>query len=207
MPTSLLVDMVTSESHISQGNKVVQHCHSDDFSQIAKYGKGKLQERVCPKCEYKSEIQTPGVYVLGNGCIKVYSEDDEFQCPRCGFTEDVDDPKEGQSEQDLPLEQSKEKKEADTGEEKKANKKRKLPKQAVHANIFADLKTYQNEADEKFSKLMEEQGKEEFNLRKQELQAYTDSMALLARAISGQNTIHTQQYVYNEGTSQTLFRL
>ena len=54
---------------------------------------------------------------------------------------------------------------------------------------------------------MEEQGKEEFNLRKQELQAYTDSMALLARAISGQNTIHTQQYVYDEGTSQTLFRL
>ena len=77
----------------------------------------------------------------------------------------------------------------------------------MHANIFADLKTYQNEADEKFSKLMEEQGKEEFNLRKQELQAYTDSMALLARAISGQNTIHTQQYVYDEGTSQTLFRL
>lgn len=25
---------------------------------IAKYGKGKLQERVCPKCEYKSEIQS-----------------------------------------------------------------------------------------------------------------------------------------------------
>ena len=24
---------------------------------IAKYGKGKLQERVCPKCEYKSEIR------------------------------------------------------------------------------------------------------------------------------------------------------
>ena len=55
---------------------------------IAKYGKGKLQERVCPKCEYKSEIQTAGVHVLGSGCIKVYSEDDEFQCPRCGFTED-----------------------------------------------------------------------------------------------------------------------
>ena len=82
-----------------------------------------------------------------------------------------------------------------------------MPKQAVHANIFADLKTYQNEADEKFLKLMEEEGKEEFNLRKQELQAYTDSMALLARAISGQNTIHTLQYVYDEGTSQTLFRL
>ena len=90
--------------------------------------------------------------------------------------------------------------EADTGEERKANKKQKLPKQAVHANIFADLKTYQNEADEKFLKLMEEQGKEE-------VQAYTDSMALLARAISGQNTIHTQQYVYLEGTSQTLFSL
>lgn len=96
-----------------------------------------------------------------------------------------------------------------TGEGKKANnqRKRKLSKQAGYENVLADFTSYQKEADDKFLKLIEQQGKDDVDLRKLELQAYTDSMALLARAIAGQNTAHTQQFVYDEETSQTLYRL
>ena len=67
----------------------------------------------------------------------------------------------------------------------------------MYENTFADIKSYQKEVKEKFVKMIEEQGKEDVYLRKQELQAYTDSMALLASAISGQNTARTQQqFVY-----------
>ena len=60
----------------------------------------------------------------------------------------------------------------------------------------------------KILKLFEEQSKEDVKLRKQELQAYTDSMALLASAISGQNTARNQQqFVYDEENSKTLFSL
>ena len=80
---------------------------------------------------------------------------------------------------------------------RKTAKKRKLSKQAVYENMFADFTSYQKDADGKFLKLIEEQGKEDVNLRKQELQAYTDSMALLASAISDQNTARNQQqFVY-----------
>ena len=59
-----------------------------DLEMIAKYGEGTIQEKKCPKCEYKGEIQTAGVNLLGCGCIKVYSSDDDFHCPQCGFTEE-----------------------------------------------------------------------------------------------------------------------
>ena len=96
-----------------------------------------------------------------------------------------------------------------TGEGKKANnqRKRKLSKQAGYENVLADFTSYQKEADDKFLKLIEQQGKDDVDLRKLELQGYTDSMALLARTIAGQNTAHTQQFVYDEETSQTLYRL
>ena len=51
---------------------------------MAKYGKGKSYEDTCPNCGAAVEgLQSAGVHDMGNGCIKVYSEADQFVCPKC----------------------------------------------------------------------------------------------------------------------------
>lgn len=71
-----------------------------------------------------------------------------------------------------------------TGEGKKANnqRKRKLSKQAGYENVLADFTSYQKEADDKFLKLIEQQGKDDVDLRKLELQAYADSMGSVGQS-------------------------
>ena len=46
-----------------------------------KYGEGSVIEKPCPDCGYVVELQSSGVHTTDNGCVKVYCEDDEFNCP------------------------------------------------------------------------------------------------------------------------------
>ena len=54
------------------------------MSMEEKYGKGILLKEVCDTCGYEAEdLHSAGVHENENGCIRVYSEDDKFVCPRC----------------------------------------------------------------------------------------------------------------------------
>ena len=37
----------------------------------------------CNTCDYEKEVHSAGVHMSTDGSLKVYSEDDEFQCPNC----------------------------------------------------------------------------------------------------------------------------
>lgn len=54
---------------------------------IQKYGEGSVFEKTCPDCGYVVELQSSGVHISDNGCTKVYCEDDEFNCPKCSYTD------------------------------------------------------------------------------------------------------------------------
>lgn len=48
-----------------------------------KYGDGEIVSETCRKCGYQADLCTAGTFESVNGCIKVYSEADEFICPVC----------------------------------------------------------------------------------------------------------------------------
>ena len=124
---------------------------------------------------------------------------------------DDDDPLEGPSVQDqLPENENKNTK-TGTGEGKKANnqRKRKLSKQAGYENDLADFTSYQKEADTKFLKLIEQKVKvkkmlisESWSFKHTQIQWLCWPGLLLVRILA-----HTQQFVYDQETSQTLYRL
>jgi predicted RNA-binding Zn-ribbon protein involved in translation (DUF1610 family) len=56
---------------------------------IDKYGEGTAYEKECPECGYKCDFRTAGVH-LGDEdsqSLRVYSQDDDFLCPKCGFAD------------------------------------------------------------------------------------------------------------------------
>ena len=71
----------------------------------------------------------------------------------------------------------------------------------------------QKESDEKILEEMKHQVKVDAELRKQELKAYTDSMALLANAISSRQQTTVQQplsnqfYFEDENSTKTYYKL
>ena len=38
----------------------------------------------CQKCGHQATLASAGVHESENGCIRVYSDDDEYVCPNCG---------------------------------------------------------------------------------------------------------------------------
>jgi len=50
-----------------------------------KYGVGQIDNETCPLCGYEAELLSAGLHVSSSGCFRLYSEDDEFQCHKCGF--------------------------------------------------------------------------------------------------------------------------
>ena len=56
---------------------------------VQKYGQGEVSIRKCETCNFKKIIHSSGVHHDEGGCVKVYSEEDEFSCPNC----DEDEPK------------------------------------------------------------------------------------------------------------------
>ena len=54
---------------------------------VQKYGAGTVIEKPCPDCGYVVHLQSSGVHTADNGCIKVYCEDDELNCPKRSYTE------------------------------------------------------------------------------------------------------------------------
>jgi hypothetical protein len=52
---------------------------------IKKYGEGKKLEKKCINCGTATKIRTSGVHISDNGCIGVFSDDDDFECSDCGY--------------------------------------------------------------------------------------------------------------------------
>jgi len=48
-----------------------------------KYGVGEVFSKSCPSCSYVQELSSAGVHESDNGIIRVYTDDDEFICPKC----------------------------------------------------------------------------------------------------------------------------
>ena len=49
-----------------------------------KYGCGATIDWECQKCGHQAMLASAGVHESENGCICVYSDDDEYVCPNCG---------------------------------------------------------------------------------------------------------------------------
>ena len=49
---------------------------------MQKYGQGEVSIRKCETCNFEKIIHSGGVHHDG-GCVKLYSEEDEFSCPNC----------------------------------------------------------------------------------------------------------------------------
>lgn len=49
---------------------------------VEKYGHGEVFTETCPTCGFQEELYSSGVHE-SSGCLKIYSVDDEFECPRC----------------------------------------------------------------------------------------------------------------------------
>ena len=49
-----------------------------------KYGCGATIDWECQKCGHQAMLALAGVHESENGCICVYSDDDEYVCPNCG---------------------------------------------------------------------------------------------------------------------------
>jgi Zn finger protein HypA/HybF involved in hydrogenase expression len=45
----------------------------------------------CHTCNYEQKIYTGGVHESDTGSLRVYSEDDQFHCPRCDRDKHVTD--------------------------------------------------------------------------------------------------------------------
>lgn len=58
-----------------------------EYDLAKKYGEGSVIERPCPECGFIVELQSSGVHSNDNGCVTVYSQDDDFDCPRCSRTD------------------------------------------------------------------------------------------------------------------------
>ena len=56
---------------------------------VQKYGQGEVSIQKCETCNYEKIIHSSGVHHDEGGCVKVYSEEDEFSCPNC----DEDEPR------------------------------------------------------------------------------------------------------------------
>ena len=54
---------------------------------VQKYGEGSVIGKPCADCGYVVELESSGVHTTDNGCVKVYCEDDEFNCPNCSYTD------------------------------------------------------------------------------------------------------------------------
>lgn len=79
--------------------------------------------------------------------------------------------------------------------------------QVAFENAMKEHNTYLKESDKMFLSEMKEEGAKERELRKEELAAYKDSMALLANAIAGRSQPVQQPYynVHHDIDSQQTF--
>ena len=79
--------------------------------------------------------------------------------------------------------------------------------QVAFENAMKEHNTYLKESDKMFLSQMKEEGAKERELRKEELAAYKDSMALLANAIGGRSQPVQQPYynVHHDIDSQQTF--
>ena len=50
---------------------------------IKKYGKSQSHIKKCNMWEYEQVINSAGVMNLNSGCVRVYTDDDQFSCPNC----------------------------------------------------------------------------------------------------------------------------
>ena len=50
---------------------------------VQKYGEGTVTVKKCDSCTYEKEIHSSGVHESEGGSLKIYSEEDEFSCPKC----------------------------------------------------------------------------------------------------------------------------
>ena len=99
------------------------------------------------------------------------------------------------------------------GSTRSVKKKQRLSKQEEFKKCMEEFAKFQKESDEKFLEEMKHQTNVDAELRKQELKAYTDSMALLAKAISSrqqpsvQQPLSNQCYFEDENIGKTYYRL
>lgn len=55
---------------------------------MEKYGTGTTFSRNCPQCNHQVDgLETSGCHFTENGGMKIYCEDDTFECPKCFFKE------------------------------------------------------------------------------------------------------------------------
>lgn len=56
---------------------------------MEKYGKGETFTKKCPKCGREATLFSGGVHESTSGCLRVYSDDDIFECPdgKCAWSE------------------------------------------------------------------------------------------------------------------------
>lgn len=99
------------------------------------------------------------------------------------------------------------------GSIRSSKKKQRLSKQEEFQKCMEEFTKSQKESDEKFLEEMKHQAEIDAELRKQELKAYIDSMALLANAISSkqqpivQQPLSNQFYFEDENSTKTYYSL
>lgn len=104
------------------------------------------------------------------------------------------------------------KRDKDGGAKGSTKKKQRLSKQEEFKNCMEQYTKYQKESDDKFLEEMKQQAKVETKLRKEELKAYTDSMALMANAISSRHQQAVDQpsnqfFFEDERNNKTYYKL
>ena len=55
---------------------------------VQKYGQGEVSIGKCSTCNFEQKIHSSGVHYDEGGCVKYYSEEDEFKCPNCDEDEE-----------------------------------------------------------------------------------------------------------------------
>ena len=86
--------------------------------------------------------------------------------------------------------------------EKETKKGKPSKLQVAFEKSMAEHKEYQKQSDNMFLNQMKEQYTAEIDLRREELSAYKESMALLANAIAGQQQQASLQHQQHIGGSQ-----
>jgi hypothetical protein len=53
---------------------------------------GRMLDNVCQKCGYEADVElfSAGVHESESGCIRAYTDDDTFVCPRCPVANNSD---------------------------------------------------------------------------------------------------------------------
>jgi len=54
---------------------------------VSKYGARESYVMNCPQCSHPVEMITSGIHFGDSGSVRIYSDVDPFECPKCSYKE------------------------------------------------------------------------------------------------------------------------